>query len=53
MLVLDDIVVYGTKEEIEEEPPMVVIEIFDQDSVVSITVILLLAFHLLLYTYCI
>ncbi|XP_064096144.1 otoferlin-like isoform X4 [Macrobrachium nipponense] len=33
MLVLDDIVVYGTKEEIEEEPPMVVIEIFDQDSV--------------------
>ncbi|XP_042243483.1 otoferlin-like isoform X3 [Homarus americanus] len=33
MLVLDDILVYGTKEEIKEEPPMVVIEIFDQDNV--------------------
>lgn len=35
MLVMDDILVYGTKEEIKEQPPMVVIEIFDQDNVVS------------------
>ncbi|XP_069175829.1 otoferlin isoform X3 [Procambarus clarkii] len=33
MLVLDDILVYGTKEEIKAGPPLVVIEIFDQDNV--------------------
>ena len=32
---LDDILVYGTKDEIKEQPPLVVIEIFDQDNVVS------------------
>lgn len=32
---MDDILVYGTKEEIKEQPPLVVIEIFDQDNVVS------------------
>ncbi|XP_050710389.1 otoferlin-like isoform X3 [Eriocheir sinensis] len=33
MLVMDDILVYGTKDEIKEQPPLVVIEIFDQDNV--------------------
>ena len=35
MLVMDDILVYGTKDEIKDKPPLVVIEIFDQDNVVS------------------
>ncbi|KAG0710969.1 Otoferlin [Chionoecetes opilio] len=33
MLVLDDILVYGAKDEIKDQPPLVVIEIFDQDNV--------------------
>ncbi|MPC26740.1 Fer-1-like protein 6 [Portunus trituberculatus] len=33
MLVLDDILVYGSKDEIKDKPPLVVIEIFDQDNV--------------------
>ena len=35
LLVINDVVVYGTKDEIKNDPPMVVIEIFDQDKVVS------------------
>ncbi|CAL4086030.1 unnamed protein product, partial [Meganyctiphanes norvegica] len=33
MLVMDDILVYGTREEIKSQPPWVVIEVFDQDKV--------------------
>ncbi|XP_069993363.1 otoferlin-like isoform X1 [Penaeus vannamei] len=33
MLVLDDILVYGTKEEMKAQPPLIVVEIFDQDKV--------------------
>ncbi|XP_024082111.1 otoferlin-like isoform X1 [Cimex lectularius] len=33
LLVFDEILVYGTKEEIKNEPPTIIIEIFDQDKV--------------------
>lgn len=33
LLVFEDILVYGTKEEIKKNPPTVVIEIYDQDKV--------------------
>ncbi|KAK4312408.1 hypothetical protein Pmani_016177 [Petrolisthes manimaculis] len=33
MLVMDDILVYGTRDEIKADPPIIVIEIFDQDNV--------------------
>ncbi|XP_047477393.1 LOW QUALITY PROTEIN: otoferlin-like [Penaeus chinensis] len=33
MLVLDDILVYGTREEMKAQPPLIVVEIFDQDKV--------------------
>lgn len=33
LLLFDDILVYGTKEEIKKSPPTVVIEIYDQDKV--------------------
>lgn len=33
LLLFDDVLVYGTKEEIKKNPPTVVIEIYDQDKV--------------------
>lgn len=33
MLVFDDVLVYGAKDEIQRDPPTVVIEIYDQDTV--------------------
>lgn len=33
LLVFEDVLVYGTKEEIKRNPPSVVIEIYDQDKV--------------------
>lgn len=33
LLVYDDVLVYGTKEEIQRDPPTIVIEIYDQDKV--------------------
>lgn len=35
LLVFDEILVYGTREEIKNNPPTIIIEIFDQDKVVS------------------
>lgn len=34
LLLFDDILIYGTAEEIKKDPPSIVIEIFDQDKVV-------------------
>ena len=34
LLLFDDILIYGTDEEIKKEPPSIVIELFDQDKVV-------------------
>lgn len=34
LLVFDEVLIYGTKEEIKNEPPTIIIEIFDQDKVV-------------------
>ena len=36
LLVFDDILIFGTEEEIKKDPPSVVIELFDQDKVVRI-----------------
>ncbi|KAK3919848.1 Otoferlin, partial [Frankliniella fusca] len=33
LLVFDDVLIYGTREEIKKDPPTVIIEIFDQDKV--------------------
>ncbi|KAG8190919.1 hypothetical protein JTE90_014400 [Oedothorax gibbosus] len=33
MLLFNDVVVYGSKEDIREDPPVIVVEIFDQDKV--------------------
>ncbi len=33
LLVFDDVLVYGAKDEIQREPPTIVIEIYDQDKV--------------------
>ncbi|KAF2368428.1 C2 domain [Trinorchestia longiramus] len=33
LLIFDEVIVYGVKEEMKKEPPMVVVEIFDQDKV--------------------
>ena len=35
MLIFNEVVMYGNMEEIKDEPPTIVIEIFDQDRVVS------------------
>ena len=35
LLVVDNILLYGSKEDIKKEPPAIVIEIFDQDKVVN------------------
>lgn len=35
LLVFDEILIYGTREEIKNDPPTIIIEIFDQDKVVS------------------
>lgn len=34
LLLFDDILIYGTGEEIKKDPPSIVIELFDQDKVV-------------------
>ena len=34
MLIFNEVVVYGTIDEIKDEPPQLVIELFDQDRVV-------------------
>lgn len=36
LLVFDDILIFGTEEEIKKDPPSIVIELFDQDKVVRI-----------------
>ena len=36
LLLIDDVTVYGSPEAICREPPTVVIEVFDQDKMVSI-----------------
>ena len=38
LLIFDEILIYGTKEEIKADPPSIIIEIFDQDKVVCKTV---------------
>lgn len=35
LLIMDEVIVYGIKEEMKRDPPLVVVEIFDQDKVVS------------------
>jgi Ca2+-dependent lipid-binding protein len=35
MLIFNEVIIWGTMEQIKKEPPTVVIEIFDQDRVVS------------------
>ena len=35
LLLIDDVTVYGSPEAIRREPPTVVIEVFDQDKMVS------------------
>lgn len=35
LLIFDEILIYGTREEIKTDPPSIIIEIFDQDKVVS------------------
>lgn len=35
LLLFDDILIYGTAEEIKKDPPSIVVELFDQDKVVS------------------
>ena len=37
LLIFDEILIYGTKEEIKADPPSIIIEIFDQDKVVCKT----------------
>lgn len=37
LLLFDDILIYGVAEDIKKDPPSVVIELFDQDKVVSRT----------------
>jgi hypothetical protein len=34
LLIFDEILIYGTREEIKTDPPSIIIEIFDQDKVV-------------------
>lgn len=34
LLLFDDILIYGTGEEIKKDPPSIVVELFDQDKVV-------------------
>ena len=35
LLVFDEILVYGRREDIKANPPVVIIEIYDQDKVIS------------------
>lgn len=48
LLLFDDILIYGTAEEIKKDPPSIVIELFDQDKVVSLNLITLSLFLLFL-----
>nr|CAD7590206.1 unnamed protein product [Timema genevievae] len=36
LLVFEEILIYGTKQEIKSEPPAIIIEIFDQDKVIAL-----------------
>jgi hypothetical protein len=45
LLIFNDILIYGTKEEIRTDPPSIIIEIFDQDKVVCNTLYILLLYY--------
>jgi len=51
-LIFDDIVVYGVREELVKNPPVVIVEIYDYDVIVSLQLVLssllLLLLHLLI-----
>lgn len=55
LLLFDDILIYGTAEEIKKDPPSIVIELFDQDKVVSKSLqfidLIIYFFFLLFYKY--
>jgi len=36
LLVVNDVILYGTKDDIKNRPPPIVVEIFDQDKVVIV-----------------
>jgi len=39
MLIFNEVIVYGTIEDLKNEPPIIIIEIFDQDKVVSVSTV--------------
>lgn len=36
LLIINEVILYGTKEDIKKHPPSIVVEIFDQDKVVIV-----------------
>lgn len=36
LLIINEVILYGTKDDIKNHPPTVVVEIFDQDKVVNV-----------------
>jgi hypothetical protein len=40
MLIIKEVEIFGTVEEIFDDPPTIVVEVFDKDDVVSIAVVL-------------
>ena len=38
MLIFNEVIMYGTMEELKSDPPIIVVEMFDQDKVVSCNV---------------
>lgn len=51
MMIINEVTVYGQVDEIVENPPLIIIEVFDQDKVVKIS--LSLSFTLSLYSLCV
>jgi len=36
LLIINEVILYGTKDDIKKHPPTIVVEIFDQDKVVTV-----------------
>jgi len=36
LLIINEVILYGTKDDIKKDPPTIVVEIFDQDKVVTV-----------------
>ncbi len=51
MLIFNEVIMYGEMQEIKDDPPTIVIEVFDQDRVVGFSLVLVTYKHIICHIY--